>query len=59
MDAMTKMWVSLVGIGLMALAAVIISIARYKTKGILRGILSFVAFGMLVLGGILGFISIT
>jgi hypothetical protein len=59
MDAMTKMWVSLVGIGLMALAAVIISIARYKTKGILKGILSFVAFGMLVLGGILGFISIT
>ena len=43
----------------MALAAVIISIARYKTKGILKGILSFVAFGMLVLGGILGFISIT
>ncbi len=59
MDPMTKMWVSLVGIGLMALAAVIISIARYKTKGILKGILSFVAFGMLVLGGILGFISIT
>ncbi|MFC5650828.1 DUF2768 family protein [Paenibacillus solisilvae] len=59
MDPMMKMWVSLVGIGLMAIAAVIISLARYKTKGVLRGILSFIAFGMLVLGGILGFISIT
>ncbi|MBB3069637.1 hypothetical protein FHS14_002632 [Paenibacillus baekrokdamisoli] len=59
MDPMTKMWVSLVGIGLMAIAALIISLARYKTKGILRFILSILAFGMLVLGGILGFISIT
>ncbi|MCQ6558046.1 DUF2768 domain-containing protein [Paenibacillus mendelii] len=58
MDAMTKMWVSLIGIGLMALAAVLITWARYKFKGIIRFIMSLVAFVFLVVGGILGFISI-
>ncbi|MFC0395176.1 DUF2768 family protein [Paenibacillus mendelii] len=55
---MTKMWVSLIGIGLMALAAVLITWARYKFKGIIRFIMSLVAFVFLVVGGILGFISI-
>lgn len=58
MDAMTKMWVSFIGIGLMALAAVIITFARLKTKGIIRIILSIVAFICLVLGFIYGFFSI-
>lgn len=58
MDAMTKMWVSFIGIGLMALAAVIITFARLKTKGIIRIILSIVAFVCLVLGFIYGFFSI-
>ncbi|REE94264.1 uncharacterized protein DUF2768 [Paenibacillus taihuensis] len=59
MDPMMKMWVSFVGIGLMALAAVMISLARLKTKGILRVILSMTAFLLLVIGGFLGLFSIT
>jgi hypothetical protein len=58
MDPMMKMWVSFVGIGLMALAAVMISLARFKTKGFLRVALSLTAFVFLVVGGFLGLISI-
>ncbi|AZN40707.1 DUF2768 family protein [Paenibacillus albus] len=58
MDPMMKMWVSFVGIGLMAIAAVIITLARLKTKGILRGVLSTTAFLLLVIGGLLGLFSI-
>ncbi|CAH1221298.1 hypothetical protein PAECIP111893_04698 [Paenibacillus plantiphilus] len=58
MDAMTKMWISLIGIGLMALAAFLISFARYKTKGVVKFVLSLLAFMFLIVGGILGFMSI-
>jgi len=58
MDPMTKMWVSLIGIGLMALAAVLITVARYKLKGVFKFLLSIIAFGFLVVGGIMGFLSI-
>jgi hypothetical protein len=55
---MTKMWVSFIGIGLMVLAAVIITFARMKTKGIIRFILSIIAFVLLLAGMLYGFISI-
>lgn len=58
MDPMTKMWISFVGIGLMALAAFLITFARVKTKGVVRLILSIVAFILLVFGFIYGFFSI-
>ncbi|MCU6710024.1 DUF2768 domain-containing protein [Paenibacillus sp. J5C_2022] len=58
MDPMTKMWVSFLGIGLMAIAAVVITFARLKTKGFVRIILSIVAFFCLLLGFIYGFFSI-
>mgnify|MGYP001293271607 CR=1 FL=1 len=58
MDAMTKMWISFLAIGLMALSAIIITIARTKTKGIIKGILSLVAFIMLILAFIYGLVSI-
>jgi len=58
MDPMDKMWMSLIGIGLMAIAAVIITFARLKTKGIIKGILSTVAFIMLCIGFLLGVLSI-
>lgn len=58
MDAMTKMWVSLIGIGLMALAAVAITVARLKTRGIIRFVLSLIAFILLFAGFLLGLISI-
>lgn len=58
MDAMTKMWVSFIGIGLMVLAALLVTFARAKTKGFIRFILTAIAFVML-LGGILyGFLAI-
>ncbi|GGF87858.1 DUF2768 family protein [Paenibacillus abyssi] len=59
MDPMTKMWVSFIGIGLMALAAVVITIARTKTRGVVRIILSIIAFVLLLFGFLYGFISIT
>ncbi|MGG4142870.1 DUF2768 family protein [Paenibacillus algorifonticola] len=58
MDAMMKMWVSLIGIGLMAISAVIITFARIKTKGIVKFILSLIAFVLLIIGFICGVISI-
>jgi hypothetical protein len=58
MDAMTKMWISLIGIGLMALSAVSITFARLKTKGFLRFVLSLIAFMLLMVGFLLGLISI-
>ncbi|MUT65496.1 DUF2768 family protein [Paenibacillus sp. NEAU-GSW1] len=58
MDPMTKMWVSFIGIGLMAIAAVIITFARLKTKGAVKFILSLVAFVLLVFGFIYGMFSI-
>lgn len=58
MSPMDKMWISFVGIGLMALAAFLITFARVKTKGVLRIVLSIVAFILLVFGFIYGFFSI-
>ncbi|ASS65113.1 MULTISPECIES: DUF2768 family protein [unclassified Paenibacillus] len=55
---MTVMWISLAGIGLMVISALVITFARMKTKGILRGVLSLAAFAMLVFGFILGVFSI-
>jgi len=58
MDSMTKMWVSFIGIGLMALSALIVAFARYKTKGWVKGILTVVAFIMLLFGMLYGIVSI-
>ncbi|MGG4032584.1 DUF2768 family protein [Paenibacillus cisolokensis] len=58
MDSMTKMWISFLGIGLMALSALVITFARSKTKGVVRIVLSLVAFVMLVLGFIYGVFTI-
>ncbi|MBB6735771.1 DUF2768 family protein [Cohnella sp. CBP 2801] len=58
MDPMMKMWVSFVGIGLMVVAAVIIMLARSKTKGVLRAALSLFAFVALLVGMLCGLISI-
>lgn len=58
MDSMTKMWVSFIGIGLMAFSALLIAFARSKTKGWIRAILSFIAFTMLLVGMLYGFFSI-
>ncbi|WP_244863148.1 DUF2768 family protein [Paenibacillus cisolokensis] len=52
------MWISFLGIGLMALSALVITFARSKTKGVVRIVLSLVAFVMLVLGFIYGVFTI-
>ncbi|OXM88079.1 DUF2768 family protein [Paenibacillus rigui] len=44
MSPMDKMWASFIAIGLMVLASFLISFARSKTKGVLRIVLSMVAF---------------
>ncbi len=58
MDSMTKMWVSLIGIGLMAFAAFLITFARVKTRGIIKILLSIVAFILLIFGFVYGFFSL-
>jgi hypothetical protein len=44
MNAMDKMWASFVAIGLMAGASILITFARNRTNGVLRIVLSFIAF---------------
>lgn len=44
MSSMDKMWASLIAIGLMFVATILITVARTKTKGIIRILLSTVAF---------------
>ncbi|UUZ79467.1 DUF2768 family protein [Paenibacillus sp. P26] len=44
MSPMDKMWASFIAIGLMVAASFLITFARNKTKGILRFVLSLVAF---------------
>lgn len=58
LDPMTKMWISFAAIGLLLLASGIITLARKKTRGILRIILTIVAVIVLIYGVILGWISI-
>jgi len=48
MSPMDKMWASLIAIGLMVLASLLISFARTRTKGVLRAVLSIVAFLMFI-----------
>ncbi|MFC5531734.1 DUF2768 family protein [Cohnella yongneupensis] len=59
MNPMDKMWVSFIGIGLMVLAALIISFARVKTKGWVKLVLTLIAIVMLIYGMICGLLSIT
>lgn len=44
MSSMDKMWASFIAMGLMALASWLVIFARAKTKGIIRFILTFIAF---------------
>lgn len=48
MSGMDKMWASFVAIGLMVVASYMITFARHKTKGIVRILISFVAFLLFV-----------
>jgi len=58
LDPMSKMWVSFIGIGLMVLAALIITYARNKTKGAIRLLLTLVALVLLIYGFVCGLLAI-
>lgn len=58
MDPMTKMWLSLIAILIMGVSVFLITFARSKTKGLLRWILSVVAFVIMVIGFLGGVASI-
>ncbi|GIP48567.1 DUF2768 family protein [Paenibacillus sp. DXFW5] len=59
MDAMTKMWLSIAAVLIMGISVFLITFARTKTKGIVRGILSLLAFFMMLAGFLTGIVSIT
>ncbi|OKP93639.1 DUF2768 family protein [Paenibacillus sp. P46E] len=58
MDPMTKMWLSLIAILIMGLSVFLITFARSKTKGLLRGVLSVIAFVIMIIGLLGGAASI-
>ncbi|HZG75232.1 MAG TPA: DUF2768 family protein [Paenibacillus sp.] len=49
MSPLDKMWASFVALGFMAIASLLITYARNRTKGAVRVVLSIVAFALLVL----------
>lgn len=59
MDPMTKMWLSLAALLVMGLSVFLITFARTKTKGIVRGLLSVFAFVIMLAGFLAGIVSIT
>jgi len=58
MDPMTKMWISLAAIGMLALSVVMVTFARLKTKGLVRRLLILVAFVVFLFGTLFGLVSI-
>ncbi len=59
LNPMDKMWVSFIGIGLMVIAALVITFARTKTKGWIRLVLTLIAIVLLIYGFICGLLAIT
>jgi len=57
LSSLDKMWVSFIGIGLMALAALLVTFARTKTRGVIRFALTLIAFLLLLVGLLYGIIS--
>lgn len=59
MDAMTKMWLSIAAVLIMGISVFLITFARTKTKGIVKWVLSFIAFIIMLTGFLAGLVSIT
>ncbi len=51
--ALTKMWISLSGMGFMFLSLIFIYFSRYKLKGVFRVITAIVAYALMILAGII------
>lgn len=49
--AMLKMWISIVGLGLMFLAISAIYLSRYKLKGVLRFVTALIAYIFMIVSG--------
>ncbi|RKN84593.1 DUF2768 family protein [Paenibacillus ginsengarvi] len=58
MSSMDKMWASFIGMGLMVLASFLITFARVKLKGAVRGVVSIVAFVILLVSVVYMLLSI-
>jgi len=58
MSSMDKMWASLAAIALMFVATGLITFARSKTRGVVRALLSFVAFLLIIPIVLLSIVSI-
>ncbi|MCM3784027.1 DUF2768 family protein [Neobacillus mesonae] len=58
MSAMDKMWLSIIAILIMGLSVFLITFARAKTKGIIKGVLSLIAFIIMLIGFLSGVVSI-
>ncbi|WP_043933592.1 DUF2768 domain-containing protein [Bacillus sp. EB01] len=56
--ALMKMWISFVGMGLMAISLLTIYLSRFKLKGVLRLITAVIAYGLMVLSGIIIFLVV-
>lgn len=59
MDPMTKMWVSLIAMLIMGCSVFLITFARSKTKGMVRVLLSLIAFIFMLVGFLGGVVSLT
>lgn len=53
--SLVKMWISLAAMGFMFLSLLIIYLSRYKLKGFLRFITAFIAYGLMLLAGLIIF----
>ncbi len=51
--AMQKMWISIAGMGLMAIAVLAIYLSRYKLKGILKYLLATIAYVSMFIAAII------
>ncbi|MCM3126545.1 MULTISPECIES: DUF2768 family protein [unclassified Paenibacillus] len=58
MSAMDKMWLSIIAILIMGVSVFLITFARAKTKGIIKGVLSVIAFIIMLIGFFSGVVSI-
>ena len=58
LDPMTKMWLSLIAMLIMGLSVFLITFARSKTKGLLKALLSILAFVIMLVGLLGGVVSI-
>jgi hypothetical protein len=53
--SLVKMWVSLAGMGFMFLSLIFIYFSRFKLKGIFKMITAILAYGLMIIAGLIIF----